>query len=188
MIAPVTLPTPNATLAASARAPLPVLRTERLVLRTPQLDDFAIFSAILASPRAKHMGGPMDAEEAWAEFTNYTAGWLLRGDGMFTVLERDMVVGFVFAGCEPGDQDIELGFMLLEAAEGRGIAQEAALAARAYLQATGHERIVSYVDKGNDLSLTLAKRLGAKIEGVIDGTTYVCVHPTDDDGSPEAYA
>ncbi|MEL6197095.1 MAG: GNAT family N-acetyltransferase, partial [Pseudomonadota bacterium] len=46
--------------------------------------------------------------------------------------------------------------------EGKGITQEAALAARAHAYGTlGWPTAVSYIDHGNDRSIALAERLGA---------------------------
>ncbi|PZP74084.1 MAG: GNAT family N-acetyltransferase, partial [Stenotrophomonas maltophilia] len=37
---------------------IPTLHTARLRLRPQQLDDFSVYAAFLASPRALGMGGP----------------------------------------------------------------------------------------------------------------------------------
>lgn len=187
MISPVSLPCPGADIAAAARAALPVLCTERLMLRAPEVEDFALFERLFSQPSAKFMGVAPDVEAIWAQFTNYVAGWVLRGDGMFTVCHAGTPVGFVFAGVEPGDQAIELGFVIAPEAQRKGFAFEAAEAALAHLKALGPEQIVSYVDPANTASRALVAKLGSVQTGTLEGA-FVFSYPLDDDGGPEAYA
>ena len=140
MITPITLPCPGAHIAAAARATLPMLVTQRLILRAPEVEDFALFKRLFQLPSAKYMGEMPDDEAIWAQFTNYVAGWVLRGDGMFTVCMDGAPVGFVFAGVEPGDQAIELGFFIAPEHQGAGIAFEAASAALAHLKSLAPSR------------------------------------------------
>ena len=187
MISPVTLPCPGAHIADAARKALPVLRTERLVLRAPVLGDFAVFQRLFSLPYAKFMGQTPGDEDIWAQFTNYSAGWVLRGDGMFTVCHDDTIVGFVFAGVEPGDQAIELGFFIAPEAQRQGFAFEAANAALAHLRSIGPDMIVSYVDPANTPSQALVAKLGGQQTGTLDGS-LVFSYALDGDGGPEAYA
>lgn len=187
MISPVTLPCPGADIAAAARAALPVLCTERLMLRAPEMEDFALFERLFSLPSARFMGEAPDAETIWAQFTNYVAGWVLRGDGMFTVCHQGAAVGFVFAGVEPGDQAIELGFFIAPEAQRKGFAFEAASAALTHLKALGPDQIVSYVAPDNTASQALVAKLGGVESGTLDGAV-VFSYPLDDDGGPEAYA
>ncbi len=74
-------------------------------------------------------------------------------------------LGVVVLGFEPGDQDPELGIALIQAAEGRGLALEAAQAARDYaLRSLELPRLVSYVSLDNIRSIALMERLGAQSE------------------------
>ncbi|SFT33037.1 GNAT family N-acetyltransferase [Sedimentitalea nanhaiensis] len=187
MVSPVTLPCPGASIAAAAHMALPVLETERLVLRAPLLGDFDLFARLFSAPSAKFLGDAPDEDAIWAQFTNYAAGWVLRGDGMFTVLRNDRSVGFVFAGVEPGDQAIELGFFIAPEAQRQGFAFEAAQAALTHLRSLGPEQIVSYVAPANAASQALVTRLGGKPTGTLDGA-LVFTYPLDDDGSMDAYA
>lgn len=187
MISPVTLATPGHALATAARAALPQLKTDRLVLRVPEIPDFDLFHRLFSLPSAKNMGADADVEANWASFTNYTAGWLLRGDGMFTVTLAGEAIGFVFAGVEPGDQAIELGFFIDPGHHRQGFAFEAAQAALVHLQSLGTAEIVSYVSPDNAASQALVGKLGGVQTGTLDGA-LVFSYPTDTDGSPEAYS
>lgn len=149
--------------AASYRDALPVLETERLRLRPPHMGDHAAYEALMVGDQG-HMGGPFTREDAWADFTNYVAGWLLHGHGSWAVERKadGALVGFVLVGLEWGDAEPEVGWMLLEAFRGQGYATEAAAAARDFgLRLYGPGGLVSYIDPTNPASERVAERLGA---------------------------
>lgn len=154
-----------AAMAAQYCEPLPVLRTERLVLRPPVLDDFPLFARILSGPGSEHLDGPAAPDGAWDGFCGYVACWLLHGHGPFTVTRRDdgMGLGFVFLGYEWADEEPELGWFFAEEARGQGYATEAALAVREW-GLTLMPTFVSCVRTTNAPSNALAKRVG----GVLD--------------------
>ncbi|MFY0594870.1 MAG: GNAT family N-acetyltransferase [Cognatishimia sp.] len=165
---PWTLPVQNqpAALAASLRALVPVIKTERLILRAPELLDFAAYETIMAADVHGYMGGPFNTEDAWLDFNQGLAGWSLRGQGMWTVtLADETVVGFVCAMSGWGDQETELGYLFLADHHGRGFATEACRAARDYAWDTqGETSMVSYIDPKNLTSRKLAERLGAQVD------------------------
>lgn len=157
-------PGPAAKLSASLHSQLPVVTTERLILRAPTLSDFPACAEIACDERGRFVGGPMSREDAWGEFALMTAGWLLHGHGGFTVEDASTgaIYGFVVLGLEPGDQEVELGFALTAAGEGKGIAYEAALAIRDWAaKVLGLTGLVSYIDPDNTRSIALATRLKA---------------------------
>ena len=160
----------GAAFALALQGQLPVLATDRLILRSPRVTDFDAYAGIACTDRGRFFGGPMTREDAWADFASMTGGWLLHGHGLWTIGGADGVLGFVLLGFEPGDAEPELGFMLCEHAEGRGIAFEAASAARDHAFDTlGWDTLVSYVDHGNARAIALAGRLGAVPDGEITG-------------------
>lgn len=179
----VPMPGPAAELGARLRAGVPVLDTPRLRLRAPVLEDFPVYADIACGQRGAGIGGPMSRDEAFVDFAGMVAGWLLRGHGLWTVEAREsgMALGFVLIGFEPGDREPELGFLLTEAAEGKGYATEAAAAARDLgFGALGLPSMASYVFHGNVRSRTLAERLGARLdmpEDWDDPDTLVYRHP-----------
>lgn len=169
---------PTAALAAEMQALIPVLETKRLILRAPRIEDFDVFAEAAASPRGRYYGDYENREGAWSDFMQLTGTWLLRGHGAWTIIGRDTgeIFGFVHIGAEPGDQEPELGFIVTEEAEGRGIAFEAAAAVRDHAFGPfALDRLVSYVDSDNTRSRALAQRLG----GVRD-TNAEAAHPDHD--------
>jgi RimJ/RimL family protein N-acetyltransferase len=162
MTARCTLPPtgPAAEAAAFQAACVPVLETARLRLRAPTLDDLPDWTRVFIDAFAEPGDAP---DRPWAEFSYYTAGWMLHGHGLWTVERRSDCtrVGFVMVGLEWGDEEPELGYMTVPEHRGQGYATEAARAARNWglrLLPT----IVSYVDPGNAASNRIAERLGAE--------------------------
>ena len=66
---------------------IPVLATERLTLRGPQVRDFEPIAAFLASDRARYVGGKRSRRDAWRTFAALVGHWELRGYGMWSVEE-----------------------------------------------------------------------------------------------------
>ncbi len=154
-----------AVIAQTVAARVPVITTERLVLRAPAIGDYPAYAAVFTSDRARYMGGPFSQEEAFADFCQGAAGWLLRGAGMWTVTGKGTgeVLGWLYLWQEFGDPEPELGWVLTEAAEGNGYASEAAKAVLPHaLRLFGAGGFVSYVDAGNDRSARVAEGLGER--------------------------
>jgi len=151
------------------QALLPTLETERLRLRAPEVEDFAAYAEIACSDRGTFIARPQTREAAWYDFASMVAGWILHGRGIWTIEHKDQeVLGFVLIGFEPGDEDPELGYMLRDSAEGKGIAFEASVAVRDHACATlDLPQLVSYVDPANHRSTALAKRLGGRPDGTL---------------------
>ncbi|MBO9436102.1 GNAT family N-acetyltransferase [Ruegeria sp. R13_0] len=168
-------------LAVRVAAAIPTLKTERLILRAPQLSDFDTYAQIVASPRARYLT-VMSREDAWYDFAQMVAIWSLRGHGLWSVEAQadGQLLGFVVLGFEPEDPEPELGFIFTEEGEGHGYAFEAASAARDFaFDQLGWNTIASFIVKGNARSQRLAERLGASVEREIaeaDGTTLVYRH------------
>lgn len=155
---------PAAHIAAKLQNLLPVIETERLVLRAPCIEDFSHYNEIANSPRGVYLLESPSREAAWFDFSQMVANWMLHGHGLWTVVDKEdcTVLGFVLLGFEPGDNEPELGYMFREIAEGKGLALEAAEAARAFgFGSLGLDTLVSTIDPGNERSRKLAERLGA---------------------------
>lgn len=156
---------PAAALAEQIAAAVPVIETERLILRAPRMADWPAYEAVFTTDRARYMGGPFTAAEAFNDFAQAVSSWLLRGAGAWTITAKgsDDALGWLYLWQEWSDPEPEMGWVLVETAEGRGYAIEAAravlpLALRLY----GPGGFVSYIDDGNDASVRLAEKLGAR--------------------------
>lgn len=163
----------------------PILETERLVMRGPAPRDCEGFIAYFTSDRARFTSGPLERSAAWRLFAVELGHWVIRGFGMWAVTMRgdDKCVGFVGCWRPDGWPENELGWILWPEAEGRGIAYEAACAARrcAY-QRFGWTTAVSYIAFENDRSAALAERLGAVRDDAAarppSGGCFVYRHPS----------
>lgn len=127
--------------------------------------DVDAYCDVLMSDRAALMGGPFSREDAWTDFCAGTAGWVLRGFGMWSMEDRARgdFLGVIFLHHEYGDPERELGWVLTKTAEGHGLAQEAARAARDHaFDVLGWDTVVSYIDRANVRSIAVAQALGAQ--------------------------
>jgi RimJ/RimL family protein N-acetyltransferase len=154
----------NASLATQPMPTAPVLRTARLVLRMPRREDFAHRLAFYTSDRSVWEGGPFSAEQAWRIFASEVGQWPLMGFGPFSVEMDGIYVGEVGIYQPQGYPEPELGWFVVEAAEGKGIAAEAAQAVMVWARETfGWDHLDNYIDHGNARSIALGLRLGGKI-------------------------
>lgn len=142
---------------------LPILNTERLILRLPEMGDFAGYWDILRADIHGYMGGPFSELDAWDEYCMMRGRWALRGTGLFAVTLKDgTLIGFCGVDRERGDPADELGYLFLADYHGQGYATEASLAARDFAHHTLNiHLLISCVAHGNTASLTLAQKLGA---------------------------
>lgn len=143
---------------------LPRIETKRLALRAPRIGDFPVYWEICTRPDSDLVIDDPSREAAWLDFAQMVATWILRGHGLWTVETREApeIVGFTLLGFEPGDHEPELGYLFRAHVAGRGYATEAARAVRDYgFETCDLPALVSTIDKGNDRSARVAKRLGA---------------------------
>ncbi|MEX0351436.1 MAG: GNAT family N-acetyltransferase [Paracoccaceae bacterium] len=164
---------------------IPKLETERLILRGPDARDFENVATFFADEaRSWGFGGPCNRNEAWRWFASMIGHWVLRGYGYWMVETRaGHPVGFVGIWEPEGWPEPELGWVVFADAEGKGYALEAAREVRRYAyEVLGFETISSNIFPGNDRSVALAERLGARFErsyeNVSHGTQMVYRHPS----------
>ena len=150
---------------------IPVMDTPRLTLRAPALSDLETLTAFYATSRSHMVGGPQDAVGSFAKLSARIGHWALRGHGLWHVDDRTNgdFLGWAGVMTLPGWDEPELAWTVFAHAEGKGIAYEAAMAARAFAaQHMKLDRLISYIRHDNDRSRALAERLGAVHER--DGT------------------
>lgn len=169
---------------AALAAAIPQIETARLILRAPRISDWSMLEPIWTTDRAAHIGGPFDPEDAWLDFNQIVAGWLLRGHGGLTVCDKSdgTVLGLVVLGHEYGDPAPELGWLLTAAAEGKGYATEAAAALRDLGRSLYGEGFVSYIAVENAASVRVAERLGAVRSGTHPAEAEVAIYHYPDQG------
>jgi RimJ/RimL family protein N-acetyltransferase len=147
---------------------IPVLATERLTMRGPAASDFEPVAAFLDSDRAAWIGGRRSRGDAWRTFAMLLGHWALRGYGMWSVDERatGRLVGMVGLYYPEDWLAPEVGWWIVDpAAEGKGYAREAALAARRYAtDIVGWREVFSVIAPENARSIRLAERLGATLD------------------------
>ena len=76
------LPDASTDHAETIRGAVPVLETERLVMRGFAGEDFEPMAAFYADPMSSFYGGPCSREEAWRKFAMYPGHWALRDGAM----------------------------------------------------------------------------------------------------------
>ncbi|MEM7058859.1 MAG: GNAT family N-acetyltransferase [Pseudomonadota bacterium] len=145
----------------------PVIETERLILRRPKAQDLDSYLNFITSERAQYVGRERSRFDGWKCFSAEAGHWDLNGFGPWavTVKGSDSSVGQIGVWHPEGFPERELGWLIWEGAEGKGIAFEAAEAARDHdYQVYGTKTLVSYIDPGNARSIRLAERLGAVLD------------------------
>jgi RimJ/RimL family protein N-acetyltransferase len=145
----------------------PVITAPRVTLRPFAARDFAGFARLHDSPHARLMWRFIQRDAAWERFLALAGGWTALGSGCWTVADRwsDAFLGHTgfFHGQSAGAP--ELIWALTAEAEGRGFAEEAVRAARAWGRRNGLATPASHIDAGNARAIRLAERLGALLEG-----------------------
>lgn len=164
---------------------IPVIETERLVLREPRMSDFDAHVSFAMSERAHFVGGPFDRFGAWRGFTSGIGHWALFGYGMWTVEDKETgkPAGRIGVHRPDGWPEPELGWSIYQGFEGKGVAFEAALAARRGAGIHfGITAPISFIVPENIRSRHLAERLGAWVEREGELLGHPCLvyrHPKD---------
>ncbi len=170
---------------------IPRLETDRLILRGPEASDFEAYCAFLTDPvRAEGFGVEKNRPKAWRWFALNIGHWALHGYGYFTIEDKESGAPCGLTGIwnPEGWPEPEIGWVVFEGFEGRGIAREAATRARQWAyDDLGMTTLTSNIVPGNDRSVALAERLGARFErsytNVEMGEDMLYRHP-----GPEALA
>ncbi|KAB0637516.1 GNAT family acetyltransferase [Burkholderia stagnalis] len=161
---------------------LPVLETARLWLRPRVLADLEACLAMDRDPEVtRHIAGPWHDPVEHRRFVEHR---ITRdyppGLGYWSIFEKaapDAFIGWMLLipDYANGARDIEIGWRLVRAAWGRGIASEAAVAmVRHAFDTVRLPRVIADIAAANTGSLNVARKLGMRRIGVVqDGIPYV---------------
>jgi RimJ/RimL family protein N-acetyltransferase len=150
---------------------IPLLTTERLILRPYQAADLDPIAAMMTDPAVmRHIGNQTHPrEDAWRRMLCGPGMWLLLGYGYWAVERRSdgaLIGQLGFAdfkrGMTPSIEGLpELGYVFAAEAHGQGYGFEGAAAALRWAdeQLTAPE-IVAIIDPGNAPSIRVAEKSG----------------------------
>ncbi len=147
----------------------PVIETQRLMLRVPQMRDFDAFATFNEDLEAtQYIGGHMGRAAAWRKFLVMPGAWLVQGFAMFSVIDKQSGewLGQLGPWQPDGWPGTEVGWAFKRAAWGKGYATEAAVAAIDWaFDALGWSEVIHSIAPDNKASIALAKRLGSTNRG-----------------------
>ena len=146
---------------------IPVLTTDRLLLRGFEERDLDEYAAMMADPAVVEFLSdkkPLSRGDAWRQMAMVLGHWTLRGFGLWAVEERDTgrLLGRIGCHQPEGWPGFEVGYTLGRPFWGRGFATEGARAALQYARTVlRREEILSVIRPANAGSIRVATALGA---------------------------
>jgi RimJ/RimL family protein N-acetyltransferase len=146
----------------------PVLETERLILRAPELADFDAYAQFFTTDRCQYVGGKRTIRMSWPFFCHHIGHWVLKRFGTFMITRRGdtRALGMIMAWHPEGVPEREVGWTIFDPdLEGTGIAREAASRVLTHVfHDLKWDTAVSYIAPANDRSVALAEKLGATLD------------------------
>lgn len=145
------------------------LRTERLILRPPRLEDLTPWAAMMADEEvARHIGGVQAPSLVWRGLMCMAGAWELVGYAMFSVIERSTGrwIGRLGPWKPHGWPGTEIGWAIVRECWGRGYASEGAnVAADWAFEHLGWTEIIHSIAPDNAASQAVARKLGSRNRG-----------------------
>ena len=145
-----------------------VIRTGRLVLNPVGWRDLPELRALKGDPAiyAQMLEGVRNPGQVAAELAHDTAFWAKHGVGIWTVRERDPLIGLTGIHERHDGLGMALRFAFDPAARGRGLAREAAGAALRFAHdQAGLKRVVAVARESNINSRTVLGAIGMRESG-----------------------
>jgi RimJ/RimL family protein N-acetyltransferase len=150
---------------------IPVLETQRLIIRGHTPADFPAYAAMWADPVVtRFIGGkPLNEEDAWAKFLRVNGHWAVLGFGFWSVVERLSgarvgELGFlnVKRTIEPPFHGTpEVGWAFVPSVHGKGYATEGVKAALVWGERHfGKVKMVCIIAPENTASMRVAEKCG----------------------------
>ncbi len=156
---------------------VPILETERLMLRGPRAEDLDEYLALWSDPAVvRFIGGKVsNREDVWARLLRTIGHWAVAGYGFWQIRERATGRFIGETGLADFKRDVafsfdgapETGWVVAPWAHGKGYATEAVTAVLAWCDAA-HPRTVCMIDLDNTPSLRLAAKCGYRVCGRTD--------------------
>ncbi len=147
---------------------IPELETPRLRMRAFRPEDVASEQAFYRTDRSRFVGGPQPEYATFRALAGIIGHWVLRGYGFWALEEKasGRYAGRVGLWNPEPWPEPEIGWTLMDGFEGRGLATEAALAARVFAYGRlGWTTAISLIDENNIGSQGVAMRLGCERDG-----------------------
>ena len=149
---------------------VPIIETERLILREFRQDDFPVYEKLAADIDVmRYLGGKtMNQVEAWRHMAFMVGHWTLRGYGYFALEEKatgEFIgrAGFTNPTGWPG---FELGWTIAPWRQRQGFAFEAAQRLlRFAFEDLDKAHVISLIHRDNIPSQRVAEKLGESVEG-----------------------
>ncbi len=159
---------------------MPVLETERLLLRPRRPDDAEALHAIYADVELMRWwshGPHLTLGETRDRMADKSPDWRCWS---ITKAGDDTAIGFVAANEKRQGNVTEIGYALARAHWGSGIAAEAVTRMIEQIFAEGQRRVYADTDPENAASRALLERLGFKLEGYLraEWETHIGVRDT----------
>ena len=150
---------------------VPIIETERTILRPHRPEDLDDYAAIWADPVVtRFIGGrPRTHEESWIRMLRYAGMWRLIGYGLWVVEEKATGKLIGEAGFHEMKRDIapsfegtpEAGWAFVPAVHGKGVGSEVVTRIHEWAAGRpGFERTVCIIDPGNAAALAVARKAG----------------------------
>lgn len=150
---------------------VPVIATERLILRGRRTEDFPTYAEMWAHPDVVRYTTvkPLSREDAWTKFARMAGFWTLTGYGFWALEEKASGAFIGEAGLADFRRDIEpsldgtpeFGWGLVPAAQGRGYATEAIRAALDWACVNlPAQAYCCIIDRENAASVRVAEKCG----------------------------
>lgn len=150
---------------------VPVLETERLILRERRADDFPAYAEMWTRPEVVRFTtiNPLSREEAWTKFARMAGFWAIAGYGFWAVEEKASGNFVGEAGLADFKRDIEpsldgkpeFGWGFIPSVYGQGYATEAVGAALNWALTTrSEETYCCIIDPENAASIRVAAKCG----------------------------
>jgi RimJ/RimL family protein N-acetyltransferase len=151
---------------------IPVLDTERLVLRAQRPGDTEVLMEALADDGfarfITRQGRGLGREEAWYAIAIAAGSWPLTGYGMWIAEDRatGAAVGRIGPWAPEGWPGFEIAWAIFPQHQNKGYAVEGAAAALVWAhEALGREHVIHLIDPRNTASERVAAALGAEATG-----------------------